>query len=135
MVLRMGQRDQLIEPAVGHDHVVIEQHQVFPAGKVQPLVDGGREAPVGGIAHDGDRHAGKVADAGQVHAGPVGRPVIDGDQLPRRPRVVLEGGDALPGELELVPGRDDDRRQAADRAGIHGGISPRGQGRERPRLR
>ena len=39
-------------------------------------------------------------------------------------RVVLEGGDALPGELELVPIRNDDRRQAADGSGVHDVTSP-----------
>ena len=36
---RRAQRDELIEPAVGDDRVVIEQDQVLAAGDLQALVD------------------------------------------------------------------------------------------------
>ena len=42
----LGQSNQLIEPAIGDHHIVIEQHQVFPARLLQPLIDGGRETSV-----------------------------------------------------------------------------------------
>ena len=34
-----GQRDELIEPAIGDDRVVVEQHQILAAGGLQALVD------------------------------------------------------------------------------------------------
>ena len=56
---------------------------------------------------------------------PSVEPLSIDDQLPRRPRVRIECGDALPGELELVPAGDDDRGQTGAHVGTcEGGLTP-----------
>ena len=94
--------NQLIQPAIGHHDIIIQQHQVFPASKLQPLIDRGRKTQVCGIGNHGDRHGRQVPRP--PGKGPsIVRPVVDDDQLPRRPGVDLERGDALLGKLKLVP--------------------------------
>jgi hypothetical protein len=107
--LGIGQSNHLIQPGISHDDVIVQKHQVFTARKLQPLVDRRRKSKVLGIRNHGDRHSRQVSRAGQVKSGPIGRPVVDGDQLPGRPGVFLEGGKALLGKFKLVPVRNDDR--------------------------
>ena len=45
-----GQRDELLQPRIGHNDIVMQQHQVFPVRDLQPLVDGGRKPSVCGLA-------------------------------------------------------------------------------------
>ncbi len=51
-----AQSDELVEPGVGDDRVVIQQDEEIAPRGLQPLVDGGREAAVLGIGDDRDRH-------------------------------------------------------------------------------
>jgi hypothetical protein len=61
--LGIGQCNHLIKPAISHDNVIIQQHQVFPARKLQPLVDRRRESQVCGIRNHSNRHSRQVARA------------------------------------------------------------------------
>jgi hypothetical protein len=123
ILLGVCQFNQLPQPAVGDDDIVIQHHQVFAAGGLQSLVDRGREPQVFGIGDDRDRHGRTIRHTRQLNVRMIGRPVIDDDQFPRRPGMAFERGDALPGKFNLIPARYDDRRQTTDRA--HGCDSPR----------
>ena len=118
----LGQGDELIEPELGDDRVVIEQDEVFPAGILQALVDRRGESDIPGVGDHGDRYACGVLDAGQVGGGVVGRAVIDDDQLPGGPGESEEGLEAMSGERTLVEAGDDDRGQSRD--GWVGGGNP-----------
>jgi hypothetical protein len=59
--------------------VVIEQHQVLAASKLQPLIDRSRKPKVCDIRDHGDRHGRHIPHAGNVKRGPVVRPVVDDD--------------------------------------------------------
>ena len=63
--------------------------------------------------------------ARQVVAGTIGRAVIDDDQLPRCASEPHQGGNAVPGEFELVPAGNDDRGELRTDAGhvIHNAFS------------
>ena len=102
------ERDELIEPSVGNDDVVVEQHEVFAARKFKPLVDGCGEPAIYRVADDGDGHGRGVLEASQVICRSVGRSVVDDDQFPVGPGLPHERDDALPGILELVPAGNDD---------------------------
>ena len=115
-----GQRDELIEPAVGDDRVIVEQDEVFPARGLQALIDRAGEPQVPRIGDDRDRHGGGIADPGQVGGRVVGRAVVDDDQLPVGPGVAEERPQAQLGESPLIPAGDDDGRQAGRSVWIHG---------------
>ena len=91
------------EPTGGHDHVVVQEQDLFaPAGQ-DSLVAGGGEAAVVGV-FDQPHLAGRTQEFGRA----IGRPVIDHDQLVG---LVGEEADAIqahPGEGQLVVGHDDD---------------------------
>ena len=117
-----GQRDKLIEPAIADHRVVVEQNQLLAARRLQALVDRPREPDVLDVADDRDRHAGSIANAGQIGGRVVGRAVVDDDQLPGRPGAPEQRRDAKLGELSLVPAGKDDRAQCGGLFWIqHGG--------------
>ncbi len=74
-----GQGDELIEPEIGDDRVVIEEDEVFAAGVLQALVDRRGEPDILGVGDHRDRHARGVLHAGQVGGRIVGRAIIDDD--------------------------------------------------------
>ena len=98
----IDQPNQLLQPPIRHDHIIIEQHEVFAACRLEPLVDRCRKPAICGVGNDRHRHIGHVAHASQIVGRPIGRPIIDDDQLPRPPRMALERGEALPGERKLA---------------------------------
>jgi hypothetical protein len=116
--LHIHQPNQLIEPPIRHNDIIVHQHQILPARQPQPLVDRRRKTEVRGIGDHRHRHGRHVANSGQIGRGIIRRPVIDNDQLPRRPRVAFECSDALLSKFELAAARNDNRRQAADCAGV-----------------
>ena len=98
----IDQPNQLLQPPIRHNHIIIEQHEVLATCRLEPLVDRCRKPAICGIGNDRHRHIGHVAHASQIVGRPIGRPIIDDDQLPRPPRMALERGEALPGELKLA---------------------------------
>ena len=79
------QRHKLVKPPIRDHNIVVQQHQVFPARVLQPLVDRRGKPAICGIGDDSHGHGRSVLNAGQVISRAVGRPVIDNDQLPARP--------------------------------------------------
>ena len=83
-------RHKLLEPTIGHDDVVIEQHEVLAPRLMQPLVDRGRETTIDRIGDHGHRHGRGILQSGQIIGGAVGRAVVDDDELPGRARVAQQ---------------------------------------------
>ena len=75
------------------------------------------------LAINGHGHGRDVLHAGEVIGRAVGRAVVDDDELPVRPGLAKECGEALPGELELIPAGDNDGCQATDGVVSHGWAS------------
>jgi hypothetical protein len=119
--LHIHQRHHLFQPCICHHDVVVKQHQIFAACHLQALVDRRRKPAIGRIADHGHRHVRCILYAAEISTGSIRRPIIDDDQLPRRPGVLPQRADALPGEFKLVPARDDDRSDAAGIV-VHGGF-------------
>ena len=101
----MGAYQSFLHVAIGLGEIaasLIQQHLVFAACRLEPLIDRCRKPAICGIRNDRHRHTGHAAHASQILGRPIGRAIIDDDQLPRPPRMALERGEALPGELKLA---------------------------------
>ena len=60
----------MVQPSIGDHHVVIEQHEVFPACLLQSLIDRGGEASIFSIGNHGDRHGRGILHAARYAAVP-----------------------------------------------------------------
>ena len=108
----LGECHELVEPTIGDNGVVVKEHEKVAERGGQALVDRGGITAIGRIAHDSNRNGRRVLNPGQIDRGAVSRAVVDHDQLPRRPGMPHQGGDALPRELKLVEAGNDHRSQA-----------------------
>jgi len=94
----LGASRQAIEPALGHQRVVVEQDDVVAGGGLDALVHALREAQVLLVAdHLGPGHRGQVLGCA------VDGPVVDEDELIRLRRVCLHALDAHTRVGDLVP--------------------------------
>jgi hypothetical protein len=116
---RVDQSDKLVEPGIGHDHVIVQQNEILAPCDPQSLVDRGGEAEVPSVADDRHRHRRSVLDPGEVGRATIGGTVVDDDQFPGLARVPDQGGEAEAREPELAAARDNDGSKTRTSLRVH----------------
>jgi len=112
------QADELVEPAVGHHRVVVEEDQVLPLGPVNGLLDGVRNAEIGGGADDlHPRPCGRGYPGEVLHRAVEGADV-DEDQFERLPAMAQQAGHTELGVFQLPAAGHEDRDETAENGNL-----------------
>ena len=108
--------DQPVQPVRRHHRVVVEQHQVLPAGGGQGLVAAPGKAHVLRVAdHLHPRRAGQGGDRAEVLGRAVAGAVVHEDKLVGRSRVSQNAVQAQPRHGDRVAAQDEQRGQLVAR--------------------